>query len=87
MEGRQGPAGGRSGSLGRSALIGTSWLLVQNIGTRVISFGSQIVLAKLLAPSDFGNIGLALTVTTVASVIANFGVDDVLCGTRYSEET
>lgn len=64
--------------LGRSALIGTSWLLVQNIGTRVISFGSQIILARLLAPSDFGNIGLALTVTTLATVVANFGVDDVL---------
>ena len=68
----------KSAKLGRSALIGTSWLLVQNIGTRVISFGSQIILARLLAPSDFGNIGLALTVTTLASVIANFGVDDVL---------
>lgn len=68
----------KSARLGRSALIGTSWLLVQNIGSRVISFGSQIILARLLAPSDFGNIGLALTITTLASVIANFGVDDVL---------
>jgi O-antigen/teichoic acid export membrane protein len=66
------------GSLSRSALIGTSWLLAQNVGTRVISFGSQIILAKLLAPSDFGNIGLALTITTLANVVANFGVDDVL---------
>jgi teichuronic acid exporter len=66
------------GSLRRSALIGTSWLLAQNLGTRVISFASQIVLAKLLAPGDFGTIGLALTVTTLASVVANFGVDDVL---------
>ena len=66
------------GSLRRSALIGTSWLLAQNLGTRVISFASQIILAKLLAPGDFGTIGLALTVTTLASVVANFGVDDVL---------
>ena len=65
-------------SLGRSALIGTSWLLAQNLGTRAISFASQIILAKLLVPSDFGTIGLALTVTTLASVVANFGVDDVL---------
>lgn len=65
-------------SLGRSTLIGTGWLIAQNIGTRVIGFGSQIVLAKLLAPADFGNLGLALTVTMIATVIANFGVDDVL---------
>ena len=71
-------ATGNSSSLSRSALIGTSWLLIQNVGTRIISFGSQIVLARLLAPNDFGNIGLALTVTTLASVVANFGVDDVL---------
>ena len=68
----------KEGGLGRSALIGTSWLLAQNIGTRAISFASQIILAKLLAPGDFGNIGLALTVTTLASAVANFGVDDVL---------
>jgi PST family polysaccharide transporter len=67
-----------AGSLRRSALIGTSWLLAQNLGTRVISFASQIILAKLLAPDDFGTIGLALTVTTLAGVVANFGVDDVL---------
>lgn len=66
------------GSLSRSALIGTSWLLAQNVGSRVIGFVSQIILAKLLAPGDFGTIGLALTVTTLASVVANFGVDDVL---------
>jgi O-antigen/teichoic acid export membrane protein len=69
---------GNSSSLSRSALIGTSWLLVQNVGSRIIGFGSQIILARLLAPSDFGNIGLALTITTLASVVANFGVDDVL---------
>jgi PST family polysaccharide transporter len=68
----------RRRDLTRSTLVGTGWLLVQNIGTRLISFGSQILLAKLLAPSDFGIIGLAWTVTTVASVVANFGVDDVL---------
>ncbi|HXB52908.1 MAG TPA: oligosaccharide flippase family protein, partial [Rhizomicrobium sp.] len=69
---------GKNRSLSRSALIGTGWLLAQNMGTRAISFGAQIILAKLLAPSDFGAIGLALTVTTLANVIANFGVDDVL---------
>jgi len=67
-----------AGSLSRSPLVGTSWLLAQNVGTRAISFASQIVLAKLLVPGDFGAIGLALTVTTLASVVANFGVDDVL---------
>jgi O-antigen/teichoic acid export membrane protein len=53
-------------------------LLAQNIGTRLIAFVSQIVLAKLLVPGDFGNLGLALTITTIVGVIANFGVDDVL---------
>ncbi len=79
---KHGPAGitatKSDGDLSRSALIGTGWLLAQNAGTRVISFGSQIILAKLLAPSDFGNIGLALTITALANVVANFGVDDVL---------
>jgi PST family polysaccharide transporter len=73
-----GPPGAAKMNLGRSTLIGTGWLIAQNVGTRIIGFGSQILLAKLLVPADFGNLGLALTVTSIAMVMANFGIDDVL---------
>jgi PST family polysaccharide transporter len=58
--------------------MGVVWLLLQSVGVRVIAFGSQIVLAWLLLAEDFGIYALALTVTSVASVLASSGVDDVL---------
>ena len=64
--------------LARATLGGVGWLLAQNLGARFVGFGSQIVLARILAPSDFASLALAGTVTAVVGILANFGVDDVL---------
>lgn len=65
-------------SLGASASQGLAWLMAQSLAGRVSGFLSQIVLAWLLLPSDFGKVGLALTISTLAAAIVNFGIDDVL---------
>ena len=52
--------------------------MAQSLATRVTAFGSQLVLAWLLVPADFGLIGLAYTVTTLVNTVINFGLDDVL---------
>ena len=52
--------------------------MVQSLATRVTAFASQLVLAWLLVPADFGLIGLAYTVTTLVNTVVNFGLDDVL---------
>jgi O-antigen/teichoic acid export membrane protein len=44
----------------------------------VASFASQLVLARLLLPEAFGQIGMAYTVTTLAAALISFGVDAVL---------
>jgi len=69
---------GPSKSIGRAVASGVSWLFAQSAGARIIGLVSQVVLARLLIPADFGLLGLAGTVTTVASVLVFFGLDDVM---------
>ena len=65
-------------TLKRSTATGFFWLLVQGLSGRLASFFSQLVLARLLLPAAFGQIGLAYTVTTLISALISFGIDDVL---------
>ena len=53
-------------------------MLAQNVVARACGFLSQLVLAKLLMPEDFGLISLTYSVTTIASTLMNVGIDDVL---------
>ncbi|MBB2200962.1 lipopolysaccharide biosynthesis protein [Gluconacetobacter tumulisoli] len=69
---------GRQGGLGKAATSGFLWLLVQSVAARGIGFVSQLALAWLLTPADFGVIGLAYTVFGIANALVSFGVDDVL---------
>lgn len=66
------------GSLGRRAAHGMLWFLAQSAVTRLSSFASQLVLAWLLVPADFGRVGLALTISNITNALVSFGVDDVL---------
>jgi O-antigen/teichoic acid export membrane protein len=68
----------RSSSVGKAAARGAAWLTLQTLSARVFSLLSQLVLAWILTPSDFGLIGLAFTVTQLARTLVSFGVDDVL---------
>ncbi|WP_342629271.1 lipopolysaccharide biosynthesis protein [Nguyenibacter vanlangensis] len=68
----------RAGGLGRAATSGVLWLMIQSLAARGIGFVSQLALAWLLTPADFGVIGLAYTVFGIANALVSFGVDDVL---------
>jgi PST family polysaccharide transporter len=65
-------------TLGRRALHGLVWMLAQNVAARACSLVSQLVLASLLLPAEFGLIGLTYTVTSVAATLTNIGIEDVL---------
>ncbi len=65
-------------TLRRSTATGFFWLLMQGVSGRVAAFFSQLVLARLLMPAVFGQIGLAYTVTTLVAALVSFGIDDVL---------
>lgn len=68
----------KASGVGKAATSGFLWLVVQSLAARGIGFVTQLVLAKLLMPEDFGVIGLALTVTTIANSLIGFGIDEVL---------
>ncbi len=53
-------------------------MLAQNVVSRGTTLLSQLVLAALLLPADFGVISLTYTVTVVASTLMNVGIDEVL---------
>ena len=53
-------------------------MLAQNVAARACSLVSQLVLARLLLPADFGLIGLTYTVTSIAATLTNIGIEDVL---------
>ena len=59
-------------------LRGVGWLFIQGIGARLVGLVSQIALARLLVPNDFGLFGLAGTVGAVVGMLADFGLQDVV---------
>jgi O-antigen/teichoic acid export membrane protein len=53
-------------------------MLAQNVVARGCSILSQMALASLLMPADFGIISLTYTVTSIAAAVMNVGIDDVV---------
>lgn len=83
--GRGGGAAGEGGAtLSRTAARGVAWLLLQSVGGRLAALLSQLVLAWILTPNDFGTVGLVLATTTIASTLVNFGVDDVFLQRQHA---
>jgi PST family polysaccharide transporter len=64
-------------SIGKSAASGVAWSLLLNIVSRVVTLLSQLVMAKLLAPAEFGILGLAYTITFFFSGLTSFGIQEV----------
>jgi PST family polysaccharide transporter len=64
--------------LARSALTGVVANMAQNLAGRVALLAGQLVLARLLAPADFGVIALASTISSIASALVYFGIDQIL---------
>jgi len=61
-----------------SVLIATLWALLQRFGTMLISFSTNIVLARLLMPEDFGTIGMLLIFIAVANTFVDGGLGAAL---------
>jgi O-antigen/teichoic acid export membrane protein len=70
------------GSLTRASVLGTAWFLFQNASGRATALVSQVILAALLQPSDFGVVALATSITTLIGTFVAFGIDDVLLSRR-----
>lgn len=64
--------------MGHRAARGAVWYGIQTLWGKFLSLASQIILAALLLPDDFGKIALATIVVTFANIIAQPGIEDVL---------
>lgn len=78
MSVKGGPGGIGPRSLGGTVARGVGWLFAQNVSARLLALASQVALARLLIPSDFGLFGLAGTVIGIVGMVSDCGVQDVV---------
>lgn len=64
----------------------TIWSSIQRFGGLAISFISNMVLARLLSPDDFGTMGLIMVFITVADVLVDGGLGNALIQKKDLEE-
>ena len=67
-----------SETLGRSTARAAGWALLATTGARLVSLLSLIVLARLLAPRDFGLLAVALVFITYVETIGDLGTGSAL---------
>jgi O-antigen/teichoic acid export membrane protein len=65
-------------ALAQIAASGAAWSFIFTLFARGGSMLSQLVLARLLLPADYGLVSLALMVATVPSIIGEAGVSQIL---------
>lgn len=73
-------------SLGQKIRTGAAWLFVGNVGKQALSFVFGIVLARLLAPRDFGMLVTIHVFTGLADFVAGGGMGRALIRARTATE-
>jgi len=65
-------------SLSQRAISGVAWMFTSSAGLKAVSLLVNLVLARLLVPSDFGAVALVLGVTGVLQTFAEMGTSVAL---------
>lgn len=69
----------RSGApINKQAIRGAFWILIDAAGGQVLSFLCFLVLARLLAPQDYGVIALGVAILAIPAILLNEGLGDAL---------
>lgn len=68
--------------IGKLAVRGVAWSVVQNWGGRLITFALFVVLARFLTPAQFGVASAAIIVLTMIALVAEFGFGDAVVQRR-----
>ncbi|MDE6824014.1 MAG: lipopolysaccharide biosynthesis protein [Duncaniella sp.] len=74
-------------SLGKKAIKGTIWASVDRIGNMCLQFGVNLVLARLLLPSDFGAIGMIEIFIIVSQTLIDGGFAAALIQKKAPTQT
>ncbi|MFV9482462.1 lipopolysaccharide biosynthesis protein [Christiangramia sp. ASW11-125] len=73
-------------SLQKKALSGISWTFVEQFGSQAIGFIVQIVLARLIAPEEFGLLGMILVFNAVGNSLSDSGMSQSLIRSDKPDE-
>ncbi len=65
-------------SLKHKTISGIKWTLAASIAQRIISFGTTVVLARILSPADFGLFALAFVMIDGFGIFKSLGFDSAL---------
>jgi len=61
------------GDFGRKFLGGLSWSAAAQLGSQIVTFLAGVLLARLLAPAEFGVVAMALVYTTFVWILGQTG--------------
>lgn len=76
----------RPDGLARKAVQGVIWTYVSFAGSKLLVFVSTVILARLLLPAEFGQVGFALLVISYMDTVGDFGVSSALIYERKRPE-
>src|SRR6185436_18905274 len=72
-------------SIGVRAAHGVLWTGAGQIARQVVQIVGSIVLARLLAPDEFGLLGMALFFVGIGQLLADFGIGSAIVQARSSD--
>lgn len=72
------PAPQATRSLSAQTAIGAAWLVGWRMVSRVLGLASTLILARLLAPNDFGVVAMAATFAGAVDALSELGLQDAL---------
>jgi PST family polysaccharide transporter len=75
---------GMKHSIGVRAVRGVAWLGSGQLVRQVLAFATNIALARMLFPDDFGLFGMAFAAAEVAQILTDFGLGAALIQRRES---
>ncbi|MEY2449796.1 MAG: hypothetical protein QOH79_3272 [Acidimicrobiaceae bacterium] len=73
--------------IGRAAVRGVLWSYAAFVGSKLALFASTVVLARLLAPDDFGVMSLSLAIMTYVDALNDFGIGQAIIYLDRDDET
>ena len=73
-------------SLGDRVREGVAWSAASLAITYLTGLARSVVMARLLAPEDFGLFGMAITVLVAAGAVSQIGLDMSLIVNRFSDD-
>ncbi|KKC26058.1 oligosaccharide flippase family protein [Sphingomonas sp. SRS2] len=73
-------------SLSRRTATGAAWMVAWRMGARVIGLASTLVLARVLAPADFGLVAMAMVFAGAIDSLSQFGLAEALIRREEHDE-